>query len=88
MTKCTCKIPSISCHNANPKVIGHYCTLDFHVKGQSEIGKLKNGDQFSFVDTPWLINIVLGQFIEGTKYQRPCEWKQTEPNYSRIVNVM
>lgn len=88
MNTCTCKIPSISCSNAMPKVIGHYCKLDFPSKREIEIGKLKNGDNFSFIETPWLINTVLGQFTEGTKYQRPCEWKQTEPNYTRIVNIV
>lgn len=85
---CTCKQPSKSCHNAKQKAIGYYCKLDVAPTEPTEIGKLRYGQKFSFTQTPYAINTVIGTMDDRVQYKREDDWKQSEFDLKRIVNLV
>lgn len=84
--KCTCKTPNIGCKNAKPKIMGHYCSLDVETAEQVEIGSLRHGQRFSFIETPWRVHKAIERIPAGMQYLRCDDVKQTEENLKRIVN--
>lgn len=82
-----CQCPYPSCPNSAEKLNGdRYCTLDLPTTEPIEIGKLRNGDRFSFGILPYLFHTFVGNFGEYVQYRKECGWTIETTDLKRIVN--
>lgn len=84
---CTCSTPNTSCRNAKEKATGYYCSINLPTTQQTALGTLRHGQQFSFLNTEWLINTVFMVYPDYVIYERPDGWK-LRADLDRVVNVV